>query len=327
MKLRNPEDRRALVWACLLFPALPAFEYARPDLAAWLLPLNLYLAYSAGVLTHYQNHRPVFVSRAWNAAYSTWLSIFYGFPIWSWIPTHNLNHHRHTNGPGDDTRTWRYSNENTLFNVTTYPLLSSRVQLPALRAFALAARERNPRLYRLIVAQTAAVPLVHAGLFAVAVAREGAAWGAVTYLLAFGLPALFAPWAMMFTNYIQHVHCDPASPDDHSRNFVDPLVNWFVFDAGFHTVHHDAPGVHWSRYRALHEARQVRIDPRLNEHSVFSYCLKNYVLGVVFARLRTTQLGQGPSGAKGSARGFGEAPALASPALATDDNRARTAAA
>jgi fatty acid desaturase len=93
-----------------------------------------------------------------------------------------------------------------------------------------------------------------------------------------GVPAGFASWSMMFTNYVQHVDCDPESSDNHSRNFVSPLQNWFVFDAGFHTVHHEQPGVHWSHYRRLHAARAAAIDPSLNQSSIFGFCFRRYLL-------------------------------------------------
>jgi fatty acid desaturase len=104
------------------------------------------------------------------------------------------------------------------------------------------------------------------------------------------LPALLAPTFMLFTNYIQHVHCDPTSPDRHSRNFVSPSANWLTFDNGYHTVHHDRPSVHWSQYASLHAARAASLHPSLNRHSVLSFCLETYVLGAFWARFRTRPL-------------------------------------
>jgi beta-carotene hydroxylase len=290
MQLRHARDRRTLIWSFVLFPLLPCVQYAWPHVAPWLLPLNLYLAYSVGVLMHYHNHRAVFVERSANSLYSLWLSVFYGAPAFGWIPTHNQNHHRHTNGPLDDTRTWRYSDANTAFNAGTYPLVSARFQVSAMREYVRRVRTQNPGQFRRMMAQVAVIPLVHAALLALAVSLHHGVLGLEVYFLAFGGPALFAPWAMMFTNYVQHVHCDPSSPHDHSRNFVDPLMNWFVFDAGYHTVHHDAPGVHWSRYRELHALRARDIDPSLNEHSIFVFCWKNYVVGLFTDRYRTEPL-------------------------------------
>jgi beta-carotene hydroxylase len=98
------------------------------------------------------------------------------------------------------------------------------------------------------------------------------------YLATLGLPALLATYFMMFTNYMQHIDCDPSSKDDHSRNFTSPFWNWFVFENGLHTVHHEHPGVHWSRLRALHDARAHRIDPRLNVGSIFEYLVRQYLM-------------------------------------------------
>src|SRR6187431_2061001 len=98
MLLRFNADRRTLFWALILFPALPALSYTRPELAPWLLPLSLYLAYCSGVLSHNHNHAPVFRGRRLNSLYSAWLSFFYGCPLFVWVPTHNQNHHRYLGG-------------------------------------------------------------------------------------------------------------------------------------------------------------------------------------------------------------------------------------
>jgi fatty acid desaturase len=98
MQLRFREDIRTLVWALLLLPLVPALALWRPALAPWLLPLAFYASYCSGVLAHNQNHCPTFVGRRVNVAYSAWLSVFYGFPLFAWVPTHNQNHHRYLNG-------------------------------------------------------------------------------------------------------------------------------------------------------------------------------------------------------------------------------------
>ena len=281
MQVRDAADYRTLFWAFVLFPLVPAIEYARPgwSVFASLLPVTLYLSFTTGVFVHNHNHRAVFTGKKANFAYGLWLSVFYGFPIFSWIPTHNRNHHRYLNGEGDVTRTSRLSRENTLLNALTFPFLSSYWQAGTLARFVARERARSPKSFRAIVAQTAAVVLGHTALFVVAVQVHGLRLGATTYAFAFGVPAVMAPWTMMFINYVQHVGCDPSSPHDHSRNFVSPLWNFFAFNAGFHTVHHENPGVHWSRYRELHARRAPEIAPALNEHTIEGFCFKTYVLG------------------------------------------------
>jgi len=275
---RFTEDYRTLFWAFALLPGVPLVVLARPELLPYALPLCVYLSYSAGVLAHNHNHVKTFRARSVNTLYGAWLSVFYGCPLFVWIPTHNQNHHRYLNAEGDLTRTTRHSPENGLLAALTYPFASSRWQSGAIAEYARAARRSNPQRFRGIALETAACVAAHLALVALAVALHGFASGAALYAALFGVPALLSPWFMMFTNYVQHVDCDPRSADDHSRNFVSPFWNWFVFDAGYHTVHHEHPGTHWSRYRALHAERAHRIDPRLNQSSIFAYCFASYVV-------------------------------------------------
>ena len=285
MRLRFAEDRRTLFWAFVLLPSAPALAYALPAATLWLIPWILYLSYCAGVLTHNHNHCSVFSGRRANTLYGAWLSLFYGFPIFAWIPTHNQNHHRFVNGEGDATRTTRHSSRNTLIAALSYPLASGRWQLPEIARYAFEARTRPARLRRVLF-ESAALIGGHALLLALALALHGLAQGALVYGICVAMPALLATYFMMFTNYVQHVDCEPGSPDNHSRNFTSPAWNWFVFDNGLHTVHHEHPGVHWSRYRALHDARAARIAPHLNQNSLAGYVFRTYV----FRRARHGEL-------------------------------------
>lgn len=271
MKLRFIEDRRSLLWALVLFPLAPALVYRAPESALYLLPLELYLAYCAGVLAHNHSHAPIFVSRRANEVYSAWLSLFYGCPLFVWEAVHHQNHHRHLNGPGDVTRTSRYGQRFSLLTALSYPARSTRWQLPLIFDHLARTRTKAPRRFRALLGQIGVVLAGHAALLALGLALHGLALGALSYFLAFGLPALFAPWSMMVTNYLQHVDSDPSSPDDHSRNFTHPLFNWLFFDNGFHTAHHDQPGLHWSRLRARHAERAAAIAPRLNQRTPLGY--------------------------------------------------------
>src|SRR5678816_842971 len=109
MFLRYPADRRTLAWAVAM-PVVALLPYLRPELAVWLCPLSCYLALSAGVIAHNHNHTPTFRDRKLNGAFGNWLSIFYGYPTFAWVPTHNLNHHKFVNKAGDATITWRHTN-------------------------------------------------------------------------------------------------------------------------------------------------------------------------------------------------------------------------
>lgn len=290
---RYASDYRTLLWALVLFPLVPALGYAASSSLSvalpWLVPLALYTSYCSGVLTHNHTHVPVFTRRRMNDAYSAWLSIFYGCPVAMWIPTHLENHHRYLEGPEDVTRTSRKSLKHDLYQALVYSAACANWQRPLISSYVRRAYARRGRHWAALRNQSLALAGAHAAMLALALWLQGAA-GLLTYALWFGLPALLAPTFMFFTNYIQHVHCDPTSADQHSRNFVSRTANWFVFDNGYHTVHHDRPSVHWSRYAELHRERAATIHPSLNQHSVFSFCLQSYLLSSFAARFRTRPL-------------------------------------
>ena len=101
MLLRNRGDWRTLVWVALM--VLVASAQLATHAMPYLLPLSCYLALSAGVIAHNHNHCPTFRSRRLNNLFAYCLSVFYGYPTFAWIPTHNLNHHKFANRAGDAT--------------------------------------------------------------------------------------------------------------------------------------------------------------------------------------------------------------------------------
>jgi beta-carotene hydroxylase len=276
MLLRFTEDRRTLFYALVLFPLVPALCLARPALVPWLVPVALYASYLSGVLSHNHNHLGVFRNKRVNALYGAWLSVFYGMPLFAWIPTHNQNHHQELNGGADASRT-TLAGADSLLTLLRYPFVCARHQLPLVLRYAKEAAKHHPSRFRRILLETGALLAGHLAVALAGVALHGPKLGLVVYAVSLGAPALVAPYLMMLTNYVQHVGCDPSSPDDHSRNFTSPSFNYLVLENGLHTVHHEHPGTHWSRLRSLHEAREARMDPRLNERDLFSFVAKTYL--------------------------------------------------
>ncbi|MGH7271730.1 MAG: fatty acid desaturase family protein [Polyangiaceae bacterium] len=292
--LRHASDRRTLLWAFGLFPVLGFAPYLEPRVIPWLLPLSLYSGFCAGVFSHNHNHCPTFKSRRMNAFFGAWLSVFYGYPTFAWIPTHNLNHHKFVNKAGDATITLRYSKKNTWLIASTYFFVSVFWQAAPLKEYVAKARAGNPIVYKQICSQWATLVGVQLALLSFGWALHGWARGTLVWVFGFAIPAAFASWSMIFINYIQHVHCDPWSEHNHSRNFVSGLGNWLVFNNGYHTAHHEAAGLHWSKLPAAHAKIAHLIDPELNQGSIFGFCLKAYLLGIFDSRFRTKQVGRAP---------------------------------
>ena len=286
MKLRVSADWRAVLWVFVLMPAAALAQLVWPVLAGWMLPVSMYLAYSAGVLAHNHNHTRVFVGRRANAVYGAVLSFFYGYPTFVWIPTHNENHHRFVDREGDATATWRHTRENNAWTAFSYFFWSAAWQAPLTSAYLARVKRQSTRAWLSLIAQYVIVFGGHLTALALAIHAHGARTGTFAYVSALGLPAAGALWGLMFTNYVQHVDCVTGSEWDHSRNFTNRWMNYLVFDNGFHTVHHRRANLHWSLARAEHERVAHHIDPRLNDTHIAAYCWRTYVLAPVRKAVR-----------------------------------------
>jgi fatty acid desaturase len=100
------------------------------------------------------------------------------------------------------------------------------------------------------------------------------------------IPQQVSQFTVIIFNYVQHVHADEESEYNHSRNFMG--VNLFLFNNGYHTVHHMRASMHWSETPAAHEKIAHLISPELIEQSFWGYLLRTYVLSIFIPRYRST---------------------------------------
>jgi beta-carotene hydroxylase len=290
---RNSADYRTLLWT--LFPAAGiAVQYARPDLVPYLWWLSCYFALACGIIAHNHNHCTVFSNKRANTVFAAWISIFYGYPTFAWIPTHNLNHHKYVNTEGDATITWRFTNRHNALVAITYFFVSSYYQSGPINAYIANAKRKNPALYRRILTQYVVWGGAYVLLLATAIALHGVRTGFYVWGFAVAIPAFFSLWTIMLFNYDQHAHTDPFSEHSHSRSFTSPVLNFLLFNNGYHGAHHEHPGVHWTKLPALHAAVADQIHPSLVQRSVWWYWFKQYVLAAFIPSLGTVQLGRGP---------------------------------
>ncbi|NRA32563.1 MAG: fatty acid desaturase [Polyangiaceae bacterium] len=291
---RRTEDYRTLFWTCVLAPALVVLHYSRPELGPYLCALSCYFGLACGVIAHNHMHRPTFGEKLPNTLFSSWISVFYGYPVFAWLPTHNMNHHKFVNKNGDATITWRFTNKHNAVVAGTYFFVSAYYQGAWIQSFIKKARTQKPALFRRIVLQYSTVYGVQALMLGVAIARHGLSVGFFVWLFAMGIPAIFALWAIMLFNYTQHVHTDPWSDWNHSRNFGSWSLNFFLFGNGFHTIHHEKPSLHWSDARAEHAKVAHKMSPELIQRSFWWFMFKQHFLAILFPKLGTVQMGRAP---------------------------------
>ena len=109
-------------------------------------------------------------------------------------------------------------------------------------------------------------------------------WGALFFVF---LPQLYGARGILRINLIQHDRTDLTSEWNHSRNFVGRAFNWIMCNNGYHTIHHNRAGLHWSVLADAHDREcGPRTDPSLNEPSMVRYLLRTFVFHVRRPELR-----------------------------------------
>lgn len=277
--LRYKADRRTLVYM-VVTTALLAVQWSLPSPNLLLIALSMFMAVTVAVIAHNHNHLPIWRSKALNVLTDYWLTLFYGFPAFAWIPTHNANHHTLNNRAGDYTITYRYSESNNLLTLLAYPTVSSMYQQKPIRDYLKRLWHSDRREFYLAVLQYAALGLFLAGAFIIDWEK------ALLYIL---LPQQFGLFSVLVFNYVQHVHAEEESEWNHSRNFLGSL-NKLLFNNGYHTYHHHRAGIHWSLLPEAHAKIDHLIDPKLKERSFWWYIVRVYMLAPFVPSFRTQSM-------------------------------------
>ena len=222
----------ALLAFALTGPAIRSPLVAVPTVVLLTL-LNFSL--TIGVL-HMHAHRPLFLDRPLNRL----VDLLCCMPATISGPemrmVHVVNHHRFDDGPDDVTSTLTYERGRRALwywvrygtNARTYVIrqMFARGASPSMR------RRRSA-----FVGDVGLVLLVGIGLTAVIPQRM-----AVFYWLPLVLTQLNAGYFAWLT----HAPARERDAASASINTVDNLLNFFVFNQGYHSVHHRYPGVHWT---------------------------------------------------------------------------------
>jgi fatty acid desaturase len=272
MTLRYRADVRSLVFVAIYFALV---------IGQWLLvPRNLWLAvplfavtcvfsFLGAVITHNTIHAPVFKSRTSNRVFQVVLSLTYGSPVSSYVPGHNLSHHKYTQTERDVMRTTKVRSNSNLLNMLVFV---PRVGLAILKNDAVYTGQMKNH-HRAWYRQFRIEQFVVFGLTILLFVLD---WKKA--LVYWQLPHLYAAWGIIGMNYLQHDGADITHPYNHSRNFVGNVVNWWTFNNGYHGVHHLTPGLHWSLLPAAHAQRVAPfIDARLDQQNFALYLFRTFV--------------------------------------------------
>jgi len=274
--LRYKADIRTILYMAVT-TALLIIQWNLSSINIFLYVWCLFMAVSVAVIAHNHNHLPIWRNNTLNILTDWWVSCFYGFPAWAWVPTHNKNHHKLNNKEGDYTITYRVSDRNNLLTLLTYPTISGYFQQIVLRAYLKEVKATSKKKYYLCWAQIV-VLILFVGVALLLNWKKA--------LLFIIVPQQVSTFSVLILNYVQHVHADEESDINHSRNFTG-LINILLFNNGLHTVHHEKAGVHWSKTPAEHKKIEHLIDPDLIEKSFWWYMIRVYFLALFIPGFRT----------------------------------------
>lgn len=283
LRPRRSADYKSIAWLAMAI-TVAAISWITPSLRWVLLPLGVYFSFTAGIIAHGHYHCPIFSGRIQNQITNLVTTLFFGFPTFVWVAGHNEQHHRYNNGPGDPTATWHITRRHNLASAIVCPLYAM-VYEPIVVTFLVKNWRTNRRRFR-----SAALQIVVFAGFVTA----GLAVNPVAFAWAFALPWASGLFAIHYFNYVQHVHCDPSSGYSHSRDWTGSVLNFFVFNQGYHTVHHRRPGAHWSDWPAMHTLVRDRIPAELQADNLLVWLIRQYVLAPFAPRFGTQQVGVPP---------------------------------
>jgi beta-carotene hydroxylase len=277
--LKNNADIKSLAYIFIttaMFVAQWIWIGMNPFIYTWYL----FMSVSVAVMTHNHNHLPMWNSKKLNLLTDWWLTVFYGFPIFAWIPTHNKNHHRFNNREGDDSITYRISERNNFLTLISYPTISGYYQQRAIKEYLKELKTKNKEKFRICISQYAVLLLWVAA--ALILDWEKA-------LLFVIIPQQVSLFSVLIFNYVQHVHANEESEWNHSRNFTG-FLNFLLFNNGYHTIHHHKAGLHWSKVPEAHKEIEKNIDPDLLEKSFWWYIFRSYILSLFIPKFRTISM-------------------------------------
>jgi len=277
--LRYNADIKTLIYMSLT-TALLILQWTTIGIHPVTYVVYCFLSVAVSVITHNHNHVRIWKSNFLNTLQDWWLTVFYGFPVFAWIPTHNKNHHKMNNRLGDYTITYRFSEKNNFLTLLTYPTISGFYQQKAIRDYLKMQYKSSKGRFSLSIAQYVILVIWISSALLID-------WQKAIYFVI--IPQQISLFSVLIFNYVQHVHANEESRWNHSRNFTG-FLNFLLFNNGFHTIHHETAGLHWSQVPEEHKKIEHLIDSSLLERSFWWYIFRNYMLGMFNKKFKTDSM-------------------------------------
>lgn len=188
---------------------------------------------------HAVTHRPLFLKGygLLDKLITHVFPLFVGLTPGAYHPHHVLMHHTDDNGDDDTSSTINYTRDN-VWDFAHYWARFAFFGYFHMTSW-LIRQQKWKSLQRMVLTE-----LVVYSLLALAVVANP-----VAGLFVFVAPYLLMRFFLMAGNWCEHAFVDCTQPTNDYRNSVNLLNTVFnsrCYNAGYHLIHHRAPGLHWA---------------------------------------------------------------------------------
>jgi fatty acid desaturase len=224
-------------------------------LAILLVALLMMVQVSSGAICHNHHHTNTFTVKWLNRVYEVLMYLQTGTSPYSWTLHHNIGHHHHYLEPDKDPARWLHP-DGRMMNRWYFDLYNAVMIYPEIKRIG----QDFPVLYRRfkIMFVLANLPLL--ALFLIDPLR---------CLIVFILPMAILLVLLLDNTWGQHAGTSLEDDLVASRNVELQLYNLTSWNLGYHTAHHMAPGLHWSKLPELHAKVRHRIPDELITNTYF----------------------------------------------------------
>lgn len=239
--LRYPIDLLTLIWMGVLggMVVYPFFIEWGWGFAFFWLGLTLLFKNAALGAQHNHAHLPMFRYKMLNDFYDIYLAQITGYTTPEWSLQHALGHHQTYLNPQEDITSPVHSETGAVLGLWTFTW----------RGFALGFGEALNVAKRLRNQGKQDLPdhFMHHILIQGVLTLLALGWQPLTALVFLVFSNMASRALLWWGTYWQHVKAPATHLYDASNTTTHPWLNALVFNTGYHTAHHEKPGLHWSQ--------------------------------------------------------------------------------
>ena len=266
--LKNNQDLKSLMFC---FTCLTMYAYYWTYFSNHFIFMILCLqTFQMSVIVHNSAHVHPFKDKVYNKIFLVFLTLLSGSPCSLYVPGHNESHHKFLETETDMMRTTRMKYRSEFFNLILFvPTVLPDIIRNERRFMTEKLVKKSPLYFQYVLEFV----IYHTFLFILFYMNWRKA------LIVYMIPTFVGKFMIISLNMLQHYKCDPHSKFNHSRNFTGPILNFLFLNNGYHTIHHNAPGCHWSLLPKKHDEIKHHIDPNLIHSNILLYVFKAHIAG------------------------------------------------